>query len=314
MNLPKKGDLQHCGNWRGITLLSVPSKILCRVLLNRIEGAIDVKLRQEQEQAGFRGGKGCTDQIFALRNIIEQSIVWNAPLCICFIDFKKAFDNIHHSTLWNILRHYGLRQKIVDLISILYQNFKCSLLMERNQTNSFSVRSRVRQGCILSPILFNIARYYIMRQTTQNAQHGIQWTFFSQLEDLDYADDIALSSTTANHMQKKEQLFTENAMKTRLQINQKKTKVMCMNLKERPQIKIDEEEFEVVTDFTYLGSNTSVQNSVLKYISARINKARNSYCSLRNIWKSNVYSIKSLQQQSHISTTIWMPKLESQQE
>ena len=68
------------------------------VLLHRKDGTIDVKLRQEQ--AGFRRVKGCTDQIFAVCNIIEQSIEWNAPLCIGFIDFKKAFDNIHHSTIW----------------------------------------------------------------------------------------------------------------------------------------------------------------------------------------------------------------------
>ena len=52
-----------------------------------------------------------------------------------------------------------------------------------------------------------------MRQTTHNAQHGIQWILFSQLEYLDYADDIALLSTTANHLQKKAQLLTENARK-----------------------------------------------------------------------------------------------------
>ena len=103
-----------------------------------------------------------------------------------------------------------------------------------------------------------------MRHPTQNAQDGIQWTLFSQLEDLEYADDIALLSTTANHLQKKAQLLTENARKN--------TKVMCMNLKEQPQIKIDEEELEVVTDFTYLGSNISIENSVQKDISARINK------------------------------------------
>ena len=231
LKLPKKGDLQHCDNWIGKTLLSVPSKIFCRVLLNRIEGAIDVKLLQEQ--AGFRRVKGCTDQRFALRNINEQSIEWTAPLCSGFIDFKKAFHSIHHSTLWKILRHYGLPQKIVDIISILYQNFECSVLIERNKTNSFSVRSGDCQGCILSPILFNIALDYIMRQTTQNAQHGIQWTLISQLEDLDYADDIALLSTTAIHLQKKAQLLTENARKTGLQINQKKTKGMCINLKLR---------------------------------------------------------------------------------
>ena len=92
VKLPKKEDLQHCDNLRGIALLSVPSKIFCRVLLNRIEGAIDVKLRQEQ--VGFWSGKGCTDQIFAVRNIIEQSIEWSAPGCIGFIYYNKAFDKM----------------------------------------------------------------------------------------------------------------------------------------------------------------------------------------------------------------------------
>ena len=63
MKLPKKGDLQHCDNCRRIPLISVPNKIFCRVLLNRIEGAIDVKLWQEQ--ARFLRGKGCADQIFS---------------------------------------------------------------------------------------------------------------------------------------------------------------------------------------------------------------------------------------------------------
>ena len=68
--IPKKGDLSNCDNWRGITLLSIPSKVFYRVFLKRIDCALDVKLRQEQ--AGFRKGRGCIDQIFALRNIIEQ--------------------------------------------------------------------------------------------------------------------------------------------------------------------------------------------------------------------------------------------------
>ena len=66
-----------------------------------------------------------------------------------------------------------------------------------------------------------------------------------------------------------------------------------MNIKEHPQIKIDVEKHEVVTDPTYPDDNISVKNSVQKYISARINKARNSYCSLRNIWKVHVYSLKT---------------------
>ena len=65
---------------------------------------------------------------------------------------------------------------------------------------------------------------YTSLHNTVLTLHGIQWTIFSQLEDLDYADDIALLSTTANHLQKKAQLLTENARKTGFQITPKKTK------------------------------------------------------------------------------------------
>jgi len=60
--LPKKGDLTDCNNWRGIALLSVPGKVFSRVLLNRMKSAVDQLLRQEQ--AGFRPGRSCMDQIF----------------------------------------------------------------------------------------------------------------------------------------------------------------------------------------------------------------------------------------------------------
>ena len=71
-----------------------------------------------------------------------------------------------------------------------------------------------------------------MRQTTQNVRHDIQWTMFSQLEDLDYADDIALLSTNARHLQQKANILNENAKKAGLHINMKKTKVMHLNLTE----------------------------------------------------------------------------------
>ena len=90
---------------------------------------------------------------------------------------------------------------------------------------------------------------------------------FSQLEDLDYADDIALLSTNARHLQQKANVLNENAKKAGLHINLKKTKVMHLNLTEpHPQIMIDGEELEAVDDFTYLGSNISAENSVQKDI------------------------------------------------
>ena len=106
IKLPKKGDLGNCNNWRGITLLSVPGKVFCTVLLNRLKGALDSRLREEQ--AGFRPGRSCSEQILTLRNIIEQSMEFNKKVCINFVDFKKAFDSVHRETVWNIAKVYGI--------------------------------------------------------------------------------------------------------------------------------------------------------------------------------------------------------------
>ena len=100
VKLPKKGNLSDCNNWKGITLLSIPGKVFCSVLLNRLREHVDSSLREEQ--AGFRKGRSCSEQIFTLRTIIEQSLEHQTPLIINFIDFKKAFDSIHRESLWKI--------------------------------------------------------------------------------------------------------------------------------------------------------------------------------------------------------------------
>jgi len=116
--LPKKGDLADCNNWRGITLLSVPGKVFCSILLERIQAAVDSQLRQEQ--AGFRRGRLCNDQIFALRQIIQKVTAWQRPTIMHFIDFSKAFDCIHRPSLWFILKKYGLPVEVITIIQNLY--------------------------------------------------------------------------------------------------------------------------------------------------------------------------------------------------
>ena len=147
--------MRNCDNWRGITLLSVSSNVFCKVLLNRIDEELDNILRQEQ--TGFRKEKDCVDQIFTLRNIIEQSIEWKTPLYINFIDFKNAFDSIHRDTLWKKVKAYRIPDKIVTLMKCFYTKFECAVLLNNNETDWFTVNSGVIQGCIISPILFLIA-------------------------------------------------------------------------------------------------------------------------------------------------------------
>ena len=75
-----------------------------------------------KEQAGFRKGRGCINQIFALRNIIEQCTEWQRQLYINCVDFQKAFDSINRKSLWRILRAYGILKEIV-LTKSFYSNF-----------------------------------------------------------------------------------------------------------------------------------------------------------------------------------------------
>ncbi|PVD27306.1 hypothetical protein C0Q70_12461 [Pomacea canaliculata] len=146
VKLPKEGELTQCRNWREITLLSIPSKVLTKIILERLKTALDRRLRQEQ--AGFRRGKSCTDQIATLRIIIEQSIEWQSPLYITFVDFEKAFDSVDRETIWKLMQHYGFPPKFMDIIRQLYENSTCRVIHKGKLTDPFAVRTGVRQGCL----------------------------------------------------------------------------------------------------------------------------------------------------------------------
>jgi len=118
IKLPKKGDLTNCNNWRGITLLSSPSKIL-----SRIKGYTDNKLRRKQ--MGFHKGRSCTDQVNNLRIILEQFTEFQSPLYIIFIE--KAFDSTNRNKTWNAMRIIGLLGKITRPIQEMYKNYTCQV-------------------------------------------------------------------------------------------------------------------------------------------------------------------------------------------
>ncbi len=106
--IPKKGDLMECNNYLGIILLSMPGKVLNRIILERLQKAVDKKLRENQ--AGFRYGRSCSDQITPLRIII---------------DFEKAFDSLDCDLLWKLMAHYGIPRN--SLTSLRTPTMVCSV-------------------------------------------------------------------------------------------------------------------------------------------------------------------------------------------
>ena len=96
IELPKVGNLTDCNTWKGITLLSVPGKVMVMNILERICETLDRKLREGQ--TGFRAGTVCSDHIFVLINQIEHSEEGGGgKLVVNFIDFRYAFDSLHRT-------------------------------------------------------------------------------------------------------------------------------------------------------------------------------------------------------------------------
>ena len=71
ISIPKKGDLRHCDNWRGISLLGVVGQLMARIVKERLEQIADRVL--PESQSGFRKGRGCVDMIFVARQLVEKA-------------------------------------------------------------------------------------------------------------------------------------------------------------------------------------------------------------------------------------------------
>ena len=290
VKLPKKGDLSNCNNYRGITLLSMPGKVFNRVLLERIKSTVDEQLRDQQ--AGFRKNRSCIDQIAALRIIIEQTVEWNASLIVNFIDFEKAFDSIDRSTLWKIMRHYGIPQKIVNLTEKIYAGTNCRVIHDGQLSDSFDIKTGVRQGCILSPFLFILAMDWLMKESTAGRRNGIQWTPWIQLDDLDFADDVSLLSHTQQQMQGKTRALDEISQSIGLHIHPQKSKLLQIKTNGDP-ITVRGRALEEVESFTYLGSVIDKKGGTTADIMARISKARVAFKSLDKVWRDRTVTAKT---------------------
>ena len=187
---------------------------------------------------------------------------------------------------------YGIPTKIINLFKCFYNNFECSVILGNAISESFNIKSGVRQGCILSPILFLMTIDWIQRKTIRQ-QHGIQWTLFSQLEDLDFADDLAEISSTRQHLQEKTTSLNKIAEEIGLKINATKTKVIVITTQLSEPITINNIPVDTVDDFTYLGRVKSAEDGTKKDIKTRLPKARSAFARLKPVWKSKIHSKKS---------------------
>ena len=110
ITIPKKGNLQQCQNYRTISLISHPSKVMLKITLNRLKPQAEIIA---EEQAGFRAGRSTTEQIFNPRILCEKYLQHQQNLYHVFIDFREAFDRVWHAALCTTMKKYNISSNLI---------------------------------------------------------------------------------------------------------------------------------------------------------------------------------------------------------
>ena len=177
-------------------------------------------------QAGFRKGRGTRDQIANIRWIIEKAREFQKNTDFCFINYAKAFDCVDHNKL-EILQEMGIPDHLTCLLRNLYAGQEATIRTRHGTTDWFQVRKGVRQGCILSPCLFNLYAEYIMRNSgLEEAQAGIKITR-RNINNRRHADDTTLMAESEEELKSLLMKVKEEREKVGLKLNVQKTKIMA---------------------------------------------------------------------------------------
>jgi exonuclease III len=256
----KKGDALKPENYRGISLLSVTSKLFTAILNKRLYTWAEQEHKINDEQAGFRKDYSTIDHIFSLLSMIRACFNGKAKgkFYVAFIDYKRAFDSIDRNSLWKVLQKIKMSTKMMKMLQGMYSSVQSCVRWGQEVSDFFDCPAGVKQGCLLSPLIFSLLISEIGEIVSRNGRDGFQ--FLPGLKEfflLLFADDIALVSTTPIGLQNQLRNL-ENASKLfGLTVNLEKTKVMVFrkggHLSKYEKWFYNGEEIEVVNNYRYLG-------------------------------------------------------------
>ena len=176
-------------------------------------------------QAGFRKGRGTRDQIAKIHWIMEKGREFQKNIYFCFIDYAKAFDCVDHNKLENSERDGNTRPPDLPLRN-LYADEEATVRTGHGTTDWFQIGKGVRQGCILSPCLFNIYADYIMRNAgLDEAQAGIKIAR-RNINNLRYVDDTTFMVESEEELKSLLMKVKEESEKVGLKLNIQKMKIL----------------------------------------------------------------------------------------
>jgi len=174
----------------------------------------------DDEQGGFRKGRGCVDQIFAIRQLIEKCVRKGKSLYAAFMDLEKAYDRIDRDGLWRVLDMYGVNGKLLNGIKSFYFGSKACLRVNGTISEWFDVKVGLRQGCVMSTWLFNIYMDGVMKEVRELIGNvGVELKMRNKkwkVSHLLYADDAVLFAESEKELQESVNSFVDVCKRRKL--------------------------------------------------------------------------------------------------
>ena len=168
--LHTKGDVTECGNYRGISIVSHAGKVPLKVVARRLSAYCEARGLLPEEQCGFRPNRSTTDKMFVVRRLQEIGRKAGVSLFMCFIDLQKAYDTVDRTLLWQVPTRIGVPPQMIAVIRQLHEWMRaCVRPNDGVCSDWFEVEQGLRQGCVLSPLLFNIFFAVVLNAVLQRS-------------------------------------------------------------------------------------------------------------------------------------------------
>ena len=226
----KSGPKMDPSNYRGISLLSCLGKLYTAVLNKRLMEYAITQGILKPEALGFVAGNRTSDAHLILHSLIQRYCHQkNEKIFACFVDFSKAFDTIPRDLLFQKLLGYGITGKFFNNIKTLYTNDNCCVKVGKKVTDPFLSNQGVKQGCILSPLLFNIFIADIVDRFGTLECRPLKINNSDKISCLLWADDVILMSQSEEGLRNMLSALSSYVEENGMAINTKKTQCMIFN-------------------------------------------------------------------------------------
>ena len=160
-----KGDRSECKNYRGISLMSIPGKVYGRILIEKVCSLTERLIGEDQ--CRFRSGRGCVDQMFVMKQMSEKFVEKNKSLYVAYMDLEKVYDRVDREAMWRVLGMYGINGQLLKAVQSLYEKSGACVRVCREEGEWFEVGVGLRQGCVMSPWLFNLFMDAVMKEVRE---------------------------------------------------------------------------------------------------------------------------------------------------